>query len=827
MPVVVLIGVFIVVVAIYDWVSKHPPLGTFIEIGFFGLVAWAIWSAIKKTTWYQQVDRTRRDNEAARIVKERAAAEACAAKQNAESISIAWQNTDPIPRPEEFRASVKQLYLQRIQTPLREEYLEQILDVQLEVLRRADLDPKKHPPQQAWAAYRTIVACCVDGLVAFTAKINPTLLSAPQPPTVFATRISHTECVGTFYDDKDGHLQFQFVSNGYSAFKELAKPFTTKQQLLTNFFAYSKFFPNTTYPDSDRYEDKSDFKAAVKQHEKWNQELIDLDLDYDKAVWQTPYYNYGGALVPKSSHLEPFHIPAEARSRHQWIVGAPGAGKTTFISAMIADDLKKVARNECSIFVMDSQNELLPDISKLEMFAPGRPLHNKLIYLEPDPDFPLALNIFDTNKARSQNLSSKEKAMLESGAIWMVEFFLSSLVKSESSPHQDTFLQYVVPALMAIPDATIFTFKDLLDGAKVKNGPTGYDRYKQHFTGLRQDTQDWLRERMHSPEMAMTRNAIRTRLDGFTARGFFHDMFMHPRNKLDLFDEMQTGKVILVNTMKGLLKNGTEPFGRYFIARLLQAAEERMFVSRGGRLPVYVYIDEASDYIAEEENIEELINKARKQNVALIIANQMESQITSPIVRDALSRVAIQCRGEPGDVGQPPKWEIAIGTREPVQVQVPNVNFSDMPQMSAAHHEEMLKDMRRRFSTPAGAHHGNSRTDPPPRQEEKYQEPPRQDRRAGPPKDDEYDDRYDILEVLTVHPGKALRGFVLTVTCPNKRSHQENIPPNTESGYRFCVRGASTVRRPDNKNGNFWVELEIPHMGRSKPEDNETDAKPW
>jgi hypothetical protein len=81
-----------------------------------------------------------------------------------------------------------------------------------------------------------------------------------------------------------------------------------------------------------------------------------------------------------------------------WIVAPPDSGKTTFISSMIADDLKRVARGECSIFVMDSQNELIPDIAALEMFAPGRPLHDKLIYLEPTSRYPLALNIFDTKQ---------------------------------------------------------------------------------------------------------------------------------------------------------------------------------------------------------------------------------------------------------------------------------------------------------------------------------------------------------------------------------------------------------------------------------------------
>ena len=396
----------------------------------------------------------------------------------------------------------------------------------------------------------------------------------------------------------------------------------------------------------------------------------------------------------------PITLQTADRFRHQWIIGDTGAGKTTFISAMLAHDFKCVERGEASVFVMDSQNELIPDIARLDIFAPGGSLHGKLIYLEPDPDYPLALNIFDVKREGMGTLSNKDRTMLESGALWMVDFFLSSLVKSEASPHQDTFLNYIVPALMVIPDATIFTFKELLEPAP-RNGPApGYEKYKKYFTRLHPDTQQWLETRMHSTELAATRSAIRARLDGFTARGLFRDMFSHPRNKLDLFNELQGSKVILVNTMKGLLKQGTEPFGRYFIARLVQAMEERMFLARGKKLPVFAYIDEASDYIADDENVEELLDKARKQSMGFIFANQREAQITNPKVRDALSRAAIQARGQARGPNQPPQWTLTISKQDPINVVAPNVSFSKMPVMDDFQFEDMLRQMRAKYCNP-------------------------------------------------------------------------------------------------------------------------------
>ena len=700
-------------------------------------------------------------------------------------------------------------------------FFEQLIFIFVEIYREK--------PPATEALYQLALTVCVKCLTDFTAKLPEDLLEQPERNSVFHIQ-QPLEPVVVRPDPKDQYDQMQ--DGMWDAYSALSKPLKDNVIALQycGCFNWKDSGPIYHVPVSDPgnfydhhsqddYFDKGIRREWDSKVKKWQDaERKASDKAYEEiAQWQTamlgtPLYMHAYSLLPKGTVNIPFDIPPDARSRHQWIVGAPGAGKTTFISAMIADDLKKVARNEATIFVMDSQNELIPDIASLEMFAPGRPLHNKLIYLEPDPDYPLALNIFDTNLARSKTLSSKERAMIESGAIWMVEFFLSSLVKSDASPHQDTFLNYVIPALMAIPDATIFTFKDLLEGAKAKNGPTGYDRYKQHFGGLRQDTQDWLRDRMHSQELATTRNAIRTRLDGFTARGFFHDMFIHPRNKLDLFEEMRTGKVILVNTLKGLLKNGTEPFGRYFIARLLQAAEERMFLSRDARLPVYVYIDEAADYISEEENIEELINKARKQNVALIIANQMESQITSPIVRDALSRVAIQCRGEAGDVDEPPKWQIALGNREPVQIQVPNVNFANMPKMSKTNFEHMLADMRRRFSSAAV---GNGHAEP----------PHQRDRPQGT-----NTSQWDVEWTAELSPKLAETGGIKTI-----HGFAIRIKPNTRNGTRVRLSGKG-AKRPDGSFADAYITFTVqtrpdqPMLGTSgyyADERSETDAKPW
>ena len=119
-------------------------------------------------------------------------------------------------------------------------------------------------------------------------------------------------------------------------------------------------------------------------------------------------------------------------------------------------------------------------------------------------------------------------------------------------------------------------------------------------------------------------------------------MFAQPRKKLDLFEQLQNCKVILINTKKGVLHNAVEPWGRFFIAQLLQAVEERSLVAQGGNLPVYCYIDEAADYISKERNIAKIFTQARKQLVSMIIAHHKPSDIKEPAVWEALNDAGIR-----------------------------------------------------------------------------------------------------------------------------------------------------------------------------------------
>src|SRR5258708_1711954 len=110
-----------------------------------------------------------------------------------------------------------------------------------------------------------------------------------------------------------------------------------------------------------------------------------------------------------------------------------------------------------------------------------------------------------------------------------------------------------------------------------------------------------------------------------------------------MFEALNSGKIIVVNTSKEFFKADQAAFfGRFFIALTLQAIEERAGVSERHWHPVLLYIDEAQEYF--DDQIAKIITELRKYNCGLVFSHHDLSQLPQGI-RSAASRCAIQMIG--------------------------------------------------------------------------------------------------------------------------------------------------------------------------------------
>lgn len=334
----------------------------------------------------------------------------------------------------------------------------------------------------------------------------------------------------------------------------------------------------------------------------------------------------------------PLPIPESVRSEHALIVGGSGHGKSQLLQKLIHHDLTHEGECPPGVIVIDSQGDLIHTISRLACFDPeaADSLADRLILIDPnDVEFPVALNLFAFNAQRLEGYDRANKERVLNSVIDLYDYFFSALLGAELTQKQGVVFRYLARLMLVIPDATIQTLRALMEDGKP---------FKPYMEKLEGSAKRFFETEFFSRSFAATKTQILRRLWGVLANPVFERMFSHPENKIDLFAAMNEGKIVLINTAKDLLKTeGCSIFGRFFIAKIAQAALERATVSEGERRPCYVYIDEAHDYF--DETMEHLFNQARKYRVGLHIASQHLDQMPSRLRATVLASTSLKFAG--------------------------------------------------------------------------------------------------------------------------------------------------------------------------------------
>ena len=422
-------------------------------------------------------------------------------------------------------------------------------------------------------------------------------------------------------------------------------------------------------------------------------------------------YLGGTPLLPLFDQTLDFTIHTKSRFEHHHIVAGSGHGKTQTLQYLIANDLEAVADGNRTVIVLDSQGDLIRTIANLKVFAPGQPLHDRVVIIDPsDVEWPVSLNLFDVGMERLAGYAPLERERLTNSILELYDFVLGTLLSAEMTQKQNVIFRYVTRLMLHIPDATIHTLRELME-------PGSEKKFAPYIRTLSGTARHFFDTEFTSREFDQTKKQVLRRLWGILENQTFERMFAHPRSKLDLFAEMNAGKVILINTAKDLLKEqGTEIFGRFFIALIAQAAQERATLPEAKRTPAIVYIDEAQDYF--DRNIGLILAQARKYNVGMVLAHQYLGQLDPKLQEAFAVNTAIKFAGgvsakdarslapmmycSPELIEAQPKGSFAAHvrgqTKSAVPLAFPFGHMEDMPKMDKAEQHALRQQMRDRYA---------------------------------------------------------------------------------------------------------------------------------
>jgi hypothetical protein len=404
----------------------------------------------------------------------------------------------------------------------------------------------------------------------------------------------------------------------------------------------------------------------------------------------------------------PFEIPEELRFEHTHMVAGSGHGKTQTLQYLIAKDLPDVAAGAKSVVVIDSQGDLIGNILRAKVLDP-----EDIVLINPeDIAYPVSLNLFSVGQERLDAYSPLERERLTNSIIELYDFVLGSLLSAGMTAKQSVVFRYVTRLMFHIPDATIHTLCDLMEAG-------GTAKYQEHIAKLEGTPRRFFETEFESKEFAATKTQVLRRLYGVLENQTFERMFANPVSKFDMFKELNAGKLILINTSKSLLKEqGTEIFGRFFIALIAQAAQERATLRQQDRLPAMIYIDEAQDYF--DANIGVILSQARKYQVGMVMAHQYLGQLSSGLseafeantsiklaggvsARDART-LSSQMHATPELIQQQPKGSFATYLRgltdKAVPIAFPFFELENMPRTTKEERAAILQHSRDTYAQP-------------------------------------------------------------------------------------------------------------------------------
>jgi hypothetical protein len=330
----------------------------------------------------------------------------------------------------------------------------------------------------------------------------------------------------------------------------------------------------------------------------------------------------------------PFTIPLAVRFEHTHILAGSGHGKTQTLQHLILSDLGLADRP--GLVIIDSQGDMIRKLSRLAAFDPAGALAESLIIIDPsDVEHPPALNMFDVNFERLGHYSAAAREQILNGVIELYDYMFGSLLGAELTQKQSVIFRYIARLMLNIPGSTIHTLIELMTDA------TPYLRY---IANLPPGARMFFETEFPHKSFTDTKRQIQRRLWGILENPTFERMLTAPRNRIDMFEALNSGKIVLVNTAKDFLKAERSSFlGRFFIALTLQAALERAALSERERRPAFLYIDEAADYF--DSNIDDLLTQARKYHLGVVFSHQYLGQLSPALHSSIAANTSIKMAG--------------------------------------------------------------------------------------------------------------------------------------------------------------------------------------
>ncbi len=307
-----------------------------------------------------------------------------------------------------------------------------------------------------------------------------------------------------------------------------------------------------------------------------------------------------------------FGLLRRDRSRHMYIIGQTGAGKSGMLELLALSD---VFYNQ-GYCIIDPHGDFAIDNLK---FIPESRIQDVVYFNPADTAFPVAFNPLEvTDPTRKPNICSEVIGVLKRmfGDSW--------------GPRLEHILRYTLLALLDRPETTLLDISRLLTDKDFRKETLEYCKDVTVLQFWKHEFGQW-NEKQVNESIAPVLNKV----GAFTANPIIRNIVGQTKSSFDIRKIMDEGKILVVNLSKGLIgEDNAAILGAFIVTKVQLAAMSRSDIPDVmDRRPFYLYVDEFQNFATD--SFATILSEARKYGLNLTVANQYVAQMTDT-VRDAV-----------------------------------------------------------------------------------------------------------------------------------------------------------------------------------------------
>lgn len=408
----------------------------------------------------------------------------------------------------------------------------------------------------------------------------------------------------------------QFNSTSLNGFKLAAKPSYNRDDLA----AYTK----RSFPDGSGFILNIEELASVFHLPHMNVEtpnvvwassktaepptnlpILTGDPNHDRQISAFGLTNFRGMQ-------KQFGIYRRDRSRHVYIIGQTGTGKSGLLELLALSD---IYHNQ-GYAIIDPHGDFA--IDNLKFIPPNR--IKDVVYFNPaDTEYPLGFNPMEVyDPSQRNNISSEIIGVLKRmfGDSW--------------GPRLEYILRYTILALLEYPDTTMLDITRMLTNKDFRNQVLAKVTDTVVLQFWRVEFASW-NDKYLNEAIAPVLNKV----GAFVANPTIRNIIGQPKSSFNIRQIMDEGKILIVNLSKGLIgEDNAAILGSFLVTKIQLAAMSRSDIPNvEDRRPFYLYVDEFQNFATDSFAV--ILSEARKYGLNLTVANQYISQM-SDTVRDAV-----------------------------------------------------------------------------------------------------------------------------------------------------------------------------------------------